>query len=155
MSWRLCTQQRRYKRKFWLISAKSSLQCDLCHVPLLEQSLISNNILGADSYMKCIEWLSTASARSKIWDIHLFLKRPTVPLTGSAENSPWHVVLLHLMEASRFITILSHFHSYFSVSYGKLNGAIVPNLLSHFKDFDCQVEKKWLIILNIWSIFYY
>lgn len=154
MSWHLCTQQRRYKRKFWLISAESSLQCDPCHVLLLGQSLISNNILGADSYMKCTEWISTTSARSKIWDAHLFLKRLIVPLTGSAENSPWHIVLLHLKEASRFITIHSHFHFYFSVSQVKLNGANAPNLLSHFKDFECQVEEKWLIILNIWSIFY-
>lgn len=154
MHWHLCTQQRSYKKKFWLISAKNSLQCDPCHVLLLGQSLTSNNILGADSYIKCIEWISTVSARSKIWDAHLFLERLIVLLTGSAENSPWHRVLMYLIEASRFITTHSHFHFYFSVSYGKLNGANVPNLLSHFKDFDYQVEEKWLIILNIWNILY-
>lgn len=51
---------------------KKSLQCDPCHVVLLGQSFISNNILGTDSYIKCIEWISTASDRSKIWVIQSY-----------------------------------------------------------------------------------
>lgn len=58
-----------------LSKKKISLQCDPCHVLLLGQSFISNNNLGADSYIKCIEWISTASDRSKIWGIHSYSRR--------------------------------------------------------------------------------